>query len=321
MNRKDFLTAFDVWVRHGDLTVETTGTQKRGVEHVAAVGGGDDYDAFVGLEAIHFDKKLVQGLLALVIAAAIALATGATDGVDLVDENDAGRIFLGLLKHVTDAACTHTDKHFHKIRSGDGEERHASFACDGAGKKGFTSAGRTNEQRAFWNFSAQAGEFLWIAEELDDFLQLFLGFVDTCNVIECDAALLFGEQFSPRLAKAHRTAFAAPLHPVHEINPDANEQKEGQQRQNERLKARLLLALGGNLNTFVDQEIGHRCVRGHDGGVIFPVGAPEGDTLAVDCGAADFLFLYRTDEIRIADFAAVHRGALAIKLAEKRDHQ
>jgi len=69
-------------------------------EHVGPVGGGDDDDAVVGLETVHLDEQLVQGLLALVVTAAEAGATMAADGVDLVDEDDARRLLLGLLEHV-----------------------------------------------------------------------------------------------------------------------------------------------------------------------------------------------------------------------------
>jgi energy-converting hydrogenase Eha subunit H len=54
----------------------------------------------VGFKAIHFHQQLVQRLLALVVAAAHAGAALTTDSVDFVDEDDAGRLLLGLLEHV-----------------------------------------------------------------------------------------------------------------------------------------------------------------------------------------------------------------------------
>src|ERR1700687_4930246 len=42
------------------------------IEHVGPVGGGDQDDAFVRLEAVHLDEELVERLLALVVAAAEA---------------------------------------------------------------------------------------------------------------------------------------------------------------------------------------------------------------------------------------------------------
>ena len=100
---QDVLAADHVRVRHHHLAVEAAGAQQRRIEHVGPVGGGDQDDAFVGLEAVHLDQQLVERLLALVIAAAEAGAAMAADRVDFVDEDDAGRVLLGLLEHVAHA--------------------------------------------------------------------------------------------------------------------------------------------------------------------------------------------------------------------------
>ena len=119
VDAEDFLAAVDVGKGDGDLAVETTGTQQRGVEHVRAVGGGDDDDAFLGVEAVHLDEQLVERLLALVVTTAHAVAAMASDGVDFIDENQAGRVFAALLEHVADAGRTDTDEHFDEVRAGD----------------------------------------------------------------------------------------------------------------------------------------------------------------------------------------------------------
>jgi hypothetical protein len=53
--------------------------------------------------------------------------------IDLIDENDARLILLGLLEHVADAARADTDKHFHEIRTRNRKERHIGFTGDGPG--------------------------------------------------------------------------------------------------------------------------------------------------------------------------------------------
>jgi len=45
--------------------------------------------ALVRLEAVHLDQELVERLLALVVPAAEPRAAMASDGVDLVDEDNA----------------------------------------------------------------------------------------------------------------------------------------------------------------------------------------------------------------------------------------
>src|SRR6266849_8481566 len=87
---QDAFPALHVGPRHDDPAVEAAGPEERRVEDVGPVGGRDQDDALVGLEAVHLDQQLVEGLLALVVAAAQAGAAVAADGVDLVDEDDAG---------------------------------------------------------------------------------------------------------------------------------------------------------------------------------------------------------------------------------------
>ena len=60
-------------------------------------------------------RELVQRLLALVVAAAEAGAAMTADGVDFVDEDDAGRVLLGLLEHVAHAAGADADEHLDEV--------------------------------------------------------------------------------------------------------------------------------------------------------------------------------------------------------------
>ncbi len=113
--RQDFLSSADIRHRHNHLAVKTTGTQQGGVKDIGSVGCRDDDNTVVGLKAIHLDEQLVQCLLALIVTAAEACATVSTNGIDLVDKDNAGRTFFALGKHVTDTGCTDTNKHLDKV--------------------------------------------------------------------------------------------------------------------------------------------------------------------------------------------------------------
>lgn len=56
--------------RQAHLSVKTPRPQQGTVQNVSPVGGCNDDDTGVALEAIHLSQQLVQGLLTLVIAAA-----------------------------------------------------------------------------------------------------------------------------------------------------------------------------------------------------------------------------------------------------------
>ena len=66
---EDLLAAELVRRIHDDPPVEAPGTQERGVEHFGPVGRGDHDDPFGAGEAVHLGEDLVEGLLALVVAA------------------------------------------------------------------------------------------------------------------------------------------------------------------------------------------------------------------------------------------------------------
>src|SRR6478736_9342774 len=127
--------------------------------------------------------------------------------VDFVDENDAWRGFLSLLKHVADARGADTDEHLHEIRAADGEERHVSFTRDGARKQGFASAGRADHQHALGNTATEFLKFLGITQKLDQLLHFVLGFFHAGHVAERDPVFVAGEHSRLGLAEIER-AFA-----------------------------------------------------------------------------------------------------------------
>ncbi len=227
VNLEDLLAADDIRIRHHHLAVEPAGAQQRRIEHVGPVGGRDQDHAFIGLEAVHLDQQLVQRLLALVIAAAEAGAAMAADRVDFVDEDDAGRVLLGLFEHVADAACADADEHLDEVRARNREERHVGFAGDRARDQRLAGAGRADQQHAARNPSAEPLVLSGIAQEFDDLLQILLGFIDAGDVLERHAAMRLGQHLGARFAEAHRLAGAA-LHLPRQENPHPDQRDERQ---------------------------------------------------------------------------------------------
>src|SRR4029079_1779268 len=102
--------------------------EKSGVKNVGTVGRRDENDAFAAFESVHFDENLVERLLALVVSAANAGEPVATDRVQLVDEQQAGRVFLALLKKIAHARGADADKHFDELGAAGRAQRHPGRA-------------------------------------------------------------------------------------------------------------------------------------------------------------------------------------------------
>mmetsp|Transcript_42820 Transcript_42820/g.102057 ORF Transcript_42820/g.102057 Transcript_42820/m.102057 type:complete len:209 (-) Transcript_42820:1220-1846(-) len=115
MHIQDLLPALHIWQTHGDPAVETTRPQQGLVQDVRTIGGSNYNDAAVAFKAIHLSEDLVQGLLALVIAASHAGAALSADGVELVDEDDARRLLLGLLEDVANPRGTHAHEELNEL--------------------------------------------------------------------------------------------------------------------------------------------------------------------------------------------------------------
>ena len=172
MDLEDRQAFVEVRQRHHDLAVEAARTQQRRVQDVGSVRRGDDDDALGGVEAVHLVQHLVQRLLALVVAATEAGAALATNGVDLVDEDDGRRLLARGREEVAHAARADADEHLHEVRSRDGEEGHARFAGDGAREHRLAGPRRTDEQDALRDQRADLFVATGRLQELDDLADL-----------------------------------------------------------------------------------------------------------------------------------------------------
>ena len=212
MHPQHGLAAGEVGAGHRDLAVETARPQQRGVEDVGPVGGRDQDDALALTEAVHLDQQLVEGLLALVMAAAEARTALPAHRVDLVDEDDARRVLLGLFEQVTYPRGADADEHLHEVRTRDGEERHTRFAGHGAREQGLAGAGWAVEQHALGDLRAQGLIAAGVLEEILDLVELLDRLVGTGDVGEGGLRHVLGQQLGLGLAesKAHP---AAGLHP------------------------------------------------------------------------------------------------------------
>ncbi len=317
---EDLLAAAHVGQRHHHLAVETAGAQQRRVEHVGTVGGGDDDDALVAFETVHLHQQLVEGLLALVVTAAEAGAAVAADGVDLVDEDDAGRVLLGLLEHVAHAGGAHADEHLHEIGAGDGEERHLGLTGNGLGQQGLTGTRRAHHQYAAGDLAAQFLELARVAQELDQLSDIFLGLFHAGDIVKSDFDLIFAQQAGTALAKGHCSAAGATaLHLPHEEDPDTDEQQEREPGDEDlRQQAGFFRRRGFDTDPAIE-EIGNeswiiRCI----GGELISLLHQAMDRLAFDNHTLDSALLYVLQELGV--FQRLAGSALGTEIGEDR-HQ
>ena len=201
--------------------------EQRRVEHLGAVGRAHDDHALARVEAVHLGQQLIERLLALLVAAERALHAHLAERVELVDEDDAGRLGFGLLKQIADAGGADADEHLHELGSAQAEKRHVRLAGHRAREQRLAGARRADQQHALRNPAAEIGVFLRVLEELDDLLQLVLRFVDAGHVGEAHLHLVVGVDLGAAAGERHDAAFGA-AHAPEEEAPDADEEDQRQ---------------------------------------------------------------------------------------------
>src|SRR3569832_501491 len=319
---ENLLAATHVGQRHHDLSVETAGTQQGGVEHVGTVGGGDDDDALATLEAVHLHQQLIEGLFALVVTAAEAGAAMTADGVDFIDEDDAGRVLLRLFEHIAHARRAHAHEHLDEIGTRDREERHLGLAGNGFRQQRLTGTRRTHHQYATGDLAAEFLELAGVAQELDQLGHFLLGFFHAGHVGESNLALVLAHHAGPRATKGHgATTTAAALPLPHEENPHGYQQQHGEPG-NEHLHQQTLLLLRPGLDHYVlvEEFVDHAGIAGAIGKEFLPPRA-----FALDGTTLNHYFRYLSlpdlfDEIGVRElFSRNLRGTEAVEDRHQHD--
>ena len=140
-------------------------------------------------------------------------------GVEFVDEDDAGSLLLGLVKKVAHPRRAEPHEHLDELGATQAEEWHGALTRHGLGKQRLARPRRTDEQDALGNPSAEPGEFLRVLEELDDLLELLLRLVDAGHVLEGNLDLVLHVDLGLALAQRHEAGLL-PAHALHEQVPE-----------------------------------------------------------------------------------------------------
>lgn len=179
----DGLAAAHVGQRNVNRRVEAARTHECGVENLWRVRRRDNDDILVLREAVQRREKLVQRLPLGARTSDSHLALAA-QRVDLIDEDNRGRVLARGGKEVTNAPRAEADKHFLELRRRLVVKLAASFAGDSAREQRLACARRARQQHAARHLSAQTAVLLRIAQEVDDVLELGFGFVRALYIRE-----------------------------------------------------------------------------------------------------------------------------------------
>ena len=182
---EDLRPALQVGPVEHHLAVEAAGAQQRRVQDLRPVGGGQEDDAFLRIEAIHLRQELIQGLFPLIVAAHHGTdAARLPQGIQLVDEDDARGRRLRLREEVAHAGRADADEHLDEVGTAQAEEGHPGFPRHRLGQEGLAGPGGADEQHPLGDLAAEPAIVLRALEEIDDFHELGTGLVDAGHIVE-----------------------------------------------------------------------------------------------------------------------------------------
>ena len=140
-------------------------------------------------------------------------ASGLSDRVELVDEDQARRFQLGLMEQATNPCRADAHEHLDEIGAGKREEWHPCLTGDRLGQQRLTGPRRTDQKDSFGNPAADRLELLGCAEELDDLAQLGHGLIVPRDIIKSDPRLILLVNLGLASREGQGRAHAAvPLH-------------------------------------------------------------------------------------------------------------
>mmetsp|Transcript_9901 Transcript_9901/g.16223 ORF Transcript_9901/g.16223 Transcript_9901/m.16223 type:complete len:246 (+) Transcript_9901:1016-1753(+) len=120
MDLKDLLASLDIWKINLDLPIKSTWAQNRLIQDINTIGTCKNDNTFFCRKPIHFNQKLIQGILTLIVSTTEStFSTCSCDSINLVNEHNTRRILSSLSKQISNSGRTHTDKHLDKIRPRD----------------------------------------------------------------------------------------------------------------------------------------------------------------------------------------------------------
>src|SRR5690606_14624447 len=168
----------------------------------------------------------------VVLRTLLHAATAATDGVDLVDEDDRRGVLLRLAEQLTHPRCAHADIQLDELRAADREEGGPRLARQRTGQERLPGAGRSGEQDAARDTGTEPAESLRIAEVIDDVRDLFLDLLRAGHVVEGNDPLTRPDGLEAA-APCRRGADAAGPEPAEQHEDHHTHGDDGQDAQQE----------------------------------------------------------------------------------------
>mmetsp|Transcript_18659 Transcript_18659/g.53794 ORF Transcript_18659/g.53794 Transcript_18659/m.53794 type:complete len:257 (-) Transcript_18659:441-1211(-) len=131
-----------ILVRHAnvDLAIESSEATESRVHRIGTVGSTNDHHGSALFQSVHEGEKLRHNST---LDLSIGLVTLGSNGIDLVDKDDGGRILLGLLERFAQVRLRFSRHLGHDLGTVDQKEERTSLVGNRTGDEGLSRTGGT----------------------------------------------------------------------------------------------------------------------------------------------------------------------------------
>lgn len=167
MDAQDMSPALVVRQRKFYTAVQSSGSEEGGIEGVGPIGGHEHLDISTRIKAVELIDKLQHRPLDLIIAPGPIVKACASDGIDLVKEDDTRLLRASHLKQLADHARSLADVLLNKLGSDDADEGRICAVRTRSGTQRFACPRRTVEQNPFRWVNSKANKALGLRERVN----------------------------------------------------------------------------------------------------------------------------------------------------------
>src|SRR5260370_36629467 len=126
MNLEDGNATANIGLIEHHLAIKAPWAQQRRIKHIGTVGSCNDNNIRMFIKAIQFNKQLVERLLTFIITTHTRVVSLAAYSVNLIDEDDAWRMFFSLFKKIAHSRSSNTYAHLYKFTAANAVDSHIS---------------------------------------------------------------------------------------------------------------------------------------------------------------------------------------------------
>ena len=142
---KDLDSALELWKTELDLSIETTGSWKSGIQSIRPVCCHENFDISSWFKTIKLVDNLKHCSLDFTVAFTIS---DSTNCIDFIKENDACFLSASKLEKLSDHSCTLTNVPLNKLTSNYSNETSISSVRHSSCAKGLACSWRPKQQDA-----------------------------------------------------------------------------------------------------------------------------------------------------------------------------